>query len=140
LAYTNREIRPIDVESRFTLELEGRIMQISGTLKVAPITTIVRPTAQTKGNSSAFADAVSTATVSKSSSSSTEQNAASVVQVSKMAATYSPTVSGKNYAGSVEEAAGVYVASVPSPPGITAIGVSVQTAEDNLDMKLDALA
>jgi predicted RNase H-like HicB family nuclease len=49
-------------------------------------------------------------------------------------------VSGKNYAGSVEEAAGVFIASVPSPPGISASGLSVQTAENNLDMKLDALA
>ena len=115
-------------------------MQISGTSEVAPVTTIAWPTAQSKGNSPAFADAVTTAPVSKSSSVSPDQNAASVVQVSTLAATYSPTVSGKNYAGSVEEAAGVYIASVPSPPGITASGLSVQTAEDNLDMKLDALA
>jgi hypothetical protein len=89
-------------------------MQISGIAKVAPVTD-ERPSAQV-------------------------QNPGSVVRVSTLAATYSTTVSGKNYAGSVEEAAGVYIASVPSPPGITASGLNVQTAEDNLDMKLDALA
>jgi hypothetical protein len=89
-------------------------MQISGIAKVAPVTT-ERPEAQV-------------------------QNAASVVRVSTLAATYSTTVSGKNYAGSVEEAAGVFIASVPSPPGISASGLNVQTAENNLDMKLDALA
>ena len=32
-----------------------------------------------------------------------------------------------------------YVASVPSPPGTSAIGSSVQNAENNLNAKLDAL-
>jgi hypothetical protein len=115
-------------------------MQIDGISKVAPVTATEWPTGQSKSHSPVTDDAVSTAPVSKSFSAAPDQNSASVVQVSTLAATYSTTVSGKNYAGSVEEAAGVYIASVPSPPGITATGLNVQTAEDNLDMKLDALA
>jgi hypothetical protein len=115
-------------------------MEINGISKVTPVTTTEWPTTQYKPNSPASDDAVTTATVSKSSAASPDQNVASAVRVSTLAATYSTTVSGKNYAGSVEKAAGVYIASVPSPPGITASGLSVQTAEDNLNMKLDALA
>jgi hypothetical protein len=103
-------------------------VQISGIAKIASVPT-EWPT-----------DQPTSVSVSKPSSSAQIQNPASVVQVTTLAATYSTTVSGKNYAGSVEEAAGVYIASVPSPPGITASGLNVQTAENNLDMKLDALA
>jgi hypothetical protein len=62
------------------------------------------------------------------------------LQVTTLAGTYSTTVSGKSYAESVEKSGGVYVASVPSPPGIRASGPSVEAAENNLDMKLDTLA
>jgi predicted RNase H-like HicB family nuclease len=51
----------------------------------------------------------------------------------------STTVGGKNYALSVEELGGTYVASVPNPPGAQATGSSPQAAEENLDFKLDAL-
>jgi hypothetical protein len=48
---------------------------------------------------------------------------------------------GKNYSGSVEESGGMYLASVPNPPpGVSASGPSVQSAEDNLNIKLDAVA
>ena len=50
------------------------------------------------------------------------------------------TVAGKNYALSIEEAGDTYIASVSNPPGASATGSSVQTAEDNLDVKLDTLA
>jgi predicted RNase H-like HicB family nuclease len=57
-----------------------------------------------------------------------------------MAASYSVTVGGKSYSGSVEESGGSYTASISNLPGATASGSSVQSAEDNLDAKLDALA
>jgi len=60
-------------------------------------------------------------------------------QVTTLAASYSATVSGKNYPGSVEETAGTYIASVPVPPGASATGSSVEAAEHNLNIILDAL-
>ena len=67
-------------------------------------------------------------------------NTAVTVPVPSLIAQYSTTVAGKNYPLSVEESAGIYVASVPNPPGATATGSSPQSAEINLDMKLDTLA
>jgi len=61
-------------------------------------------------------------------------------QATAMAASYSVTVGGKSYSGSVEESGGSYTASISNLPGATASGSSVQSAEDNLDAKLDALA
>jgi predicted RNase H-like HicB family nuclease len=56
------------------------------------------------------------------------------------AAVYSTTVAGKNYSGSVvEETGGVYEASVPNMPGATATGSSVQSAENNLSVRIDTL-
>jgi hypothetical protein len=68
------------------------------------------------------------------------ENLASIVPVPPLAAQYSTTVAGKSYPLSVDEAGGTYVASVPNPPGASATGSSPQSAEDNLDMKLDTLA
>jgi hypothetical protein len=57
-----------------------------------------------------------------------------------LAASYSTTVSGKSYAGSVEESEGAYIASVPLPPGVSASGSSVEAAENNLNVILGSLA
>jgi hypothetical protein len=67
-------------------------------------------------------------------------NDAAVVDVTPANGVESTTVGGKNYALSVEQAGGTYVASVPNPPGISATGSSVELAEDNLNTKLDTLA
>lgn len=75
-----------------------------------------------------------------SSFSSQLQKASNSAPLSNMAAPYSATAGGKNYPGSVEESAGVYVASVPDPPGASASGATAQIAENNLEMKLDKLA
>jgi predicted RNase H-like HicB family nuclease len=58
----------------------------------------------------------------------------------KLAASYSTTVAGKSYSGSVEESEGTYVASVPMPPGVSASGSTIQSAEENLNTILDTLA
>ncbi len=68
------------------------------------------------------------------------QAATSSAAVAKSAAPYAATVGGKSYPGSVEEMAGVYVASVTDPPGGSASGATVQIAENNLQIKLDELA
>lgn len=56
------------------------------------------------------------------------------------AAVYSTIVAGKNYSGSViEEVGGVYEASVPNVLGATATGSSIQAAENNLSVRINAL-
>jgi hypothetical protein len=75
-----------------------------------------------------------------SSSPSQFQNYLSGGTLSQIAAPYSAVAGGKSYPGSVEESAGVYVASVPDPPGASASGATAQIAENNLEMKLDELA
>jgi hypothetical protein len=55
--------------------------------------------------------------------------------------TYTTTVAGKSYSGSVqEETDGEYFASVPDLPGAIASGSSLQAAENNLATIIDALA
>jgi hypothetical protein len=115
-------------------------MQINGISKVAPVTATEWSTAQSKSNSPVSGDAVTTASVGKSPALSQVQKAASLVQVTTIAATYSTTLAGTSYPGSVVESGGTFIASVPNPPGITASGLSIQSAEYNLDIKLDAIA
>jgi len=83
---------------------------------------------------------ISSPPVGASSSLAQIQNAVSSVQVVTVAASYSVTVAGKNYPGSVEKSGGVYIASVLNPPGASASGSSVESAENNLNLKLDAIA
>jgi len=61
-------------------------------------------------------------------------------QVAALTISYSTSVAGKSYSGSVEESGGTYTASVPGQPGASANGSSVQSAENNLDAVLDSLA
>jgi hypothetical protein len=61
-------------------------------------------------------------------------------QIATIAATYSTTVAGKSYAASIEESGGIYTASVPIPPGVSASGASIESAEINLNFVLDTLA
>jgi hypothetical protein len=53
---------------------------------------------------------------------------------------YSTTVGGKSYAGSVQEADGVYVASIPNLPGASTSGASAQQAEETLNTLISILA
>lgn len=56
-----------------------------------------------------------------------------------MAASYTTTVSGKTYSGTVTETDGVYEVSIPNVSGATASGSSIQSAENNLTMRIDEL-
>ena len=67
------------------------------------------------------------------------QIAAGISEAATLAASYSTTVGGKNYSGSVTESGGTYTASVGNLPGVSASGSSVQSAEDNLVLRIDAL-
>jgi len=57
-----------------------------------------------------------------------------------MAATFSTSVGGKQYSGSVEKSGTEYSASVGNLAGASASGSSIQSAENNLTMKIDVLA
>jgi predicted RNase H-like HicB family nuclease len=59
--------------------------------------------------------------------------------VETLVGSYSATVGGTQYAGSVEEQNGSYVASVPSVSGATATGSSIIDAENNLTVRIDEL-
>lgn len=106
----------------------------------------VKPTA-TSSNKVAPQSSSSASTVAASvkiSSTAVEGEKSSTVstqaQVSALEASFSATVGGKNYPESIAESAGVYVASVPNPPGQTATGATIESAEYNLQVKLDTLA
>jgi hypothetical protein len=60
-------------------------------------------------------------------------------QAASIPASYTTNAGGKSYSASVEEAGGVYVASVEVPPEASATGSSVQAAEDSLSARIDAL-
>jgi len=60
--------------------------------------------------------------------------------VAEMQATsYSTTVAGVQYSGSVQESGGEYTASIANLSGATATGSSEQAAEDNLNAKIDEI-
>lgn len=98
------------------------------------------------GDSSSSGGSTSS-TSSLSADASVSLSAASLKQASSTGEGVSPfetsgvaTVAGKDYAESVQAFDGVIVASVPNPPGATATGSSVESAEYNLQMKLDTIA
>ena len=80
----------------------------------------------------------STPKSAKTSSLPAPAQSASAIQET-LAAVYSTTVGGKSFSGSVEESGGEYEASVAGMPGASASGSSIQSAENNLDIKIDAL-
>ncbi len=120
------------------------IAKIASTPEWAPPQSTPKSTLATSSPAATPATSASTAVavtpVQNASSSAEVQNSPSLVQVTRLAGSFSSTVSGKNYSESVEESGGVYIASVPAPPGLSASGGSVESAQHNLDIKLDALA
>ena len=56
-----------------------------------------------------------------------------------MVSSYSTTVAGKQYSGSVENSGGQYTASVPGLSGASASASSMQAAEDALTLRIDEL-
>jgi predicted RNase H-like HicB family nuclease len=59
--------------------------------------------------------------------------------VETLVGSYSTTVGGTQYAASVEEQGGSYVASVPNVGGATAPGATLIEAENNLAVRIDEL-
>lgn len=65
--------------------------------------------------------------------------ASAATEVETLVGSYSTTVAGTQYAGSVEEQNSSYVASVPNVSGATATGASMIEAENNLTTRIDEL-
>ena len=61
-------------------------------------------------------------------------------QVAALTISYSTSVAGKSYSGSVEESDGTYTASVMTVPEAVATGSSIESADTNLTAVIDALA
>jgi hypothetical protein len=71
-------------------------------------------------------------------------SAAALPTVSKVVevaqdSSYSTSVAGQQYWGSVDRAGGDYTATVPNLAGATASGSSQQSAEDHLNARIDEL-
>jgi len=96
-----------------------------------------KPSAAASTTASLSKTAVSRTASSSAAATSTTTSGTGVENL--LAAVYSTTVAGRNYSGSVEESDGEYNASVPNLPGASAIGSSVQPAENNLTLVIDTL-
>jgi hypothetical protein len=103
------------------------------------------PSSQTRsGSSSADSNPGNSATPAKPAaatapaSSNTTMSAANLAELA-VAESFSTTVGGKQYSGSVELSNGEYTASVPNLIGATATGSSESAAENNLDARIDVL-
>jgi hypothetical protein len=138
------------IHKRFTLEKERGIMNVNGISEISSSTVAwagTKASSEPATSSSSAAtsqtasasSSLSSASTGLSSSSDEAQPSVSSVQVTTIVATYSTTVGGKNYSESVEKLGEEYVVSVPNPPGASASGLSVQSAENNLSSKLDTL-
>jgi hypothetical protein len=69
-----------------------------------------------------------------------QANLSSVDQA--LAAVYTTSVAGHQYAGTVQQTDGQYIVSAANPPSppVTGIGSSIQSAEDNLTLVLNERA
>jgi hypothetical protein len=68
------------------------------------------------------------------------QSNASGSAADTLAGYYSATLHGKSYAGSVEESDGTYTASIMTVPITSATGSSMESADANLTVAIDAVA
>ena len=97
--------------------------------------------------SAASASAASTSTVPASTASSAKTShsgtssggGSAAVQETDQATSFSTTVAGKQYSGSVADSDGTYTASISNLSGATASGSSAQAAENNLNVRIDEL-
>ena len=65
--------------------------------------------------------------------------AAAAATAETLISSYSTTVNGTRYSGSVEQSGSEYTASVSGLPGASATGTSAQAAENNLSIRIDEL-
>jgi hypothetical protein len=140
----------------------GTTMQI-GSISAIPAIDAATPasaTTQSHGSGSAKAGSAVTAetnataasgvatsgvssSVSSNKGASQSQQSSSVLSPldQALAAVYTTSVAGHDFLGTVQQAAGEYVASAADPPAppITGIGSSIQAAENNLTVVIDEM-
>jgi predicted RNase H-like HicB family nuclease len=56
-----------------------------------------------------------------------------------ISSSYSTSVGGKSYSGSITQSNGTYTVSVPNLPGASVSGSSLQAAENALTVRIDTL-
>jgi hypothetical protein len=99
--------------------------------------------ASAKASSPSVASATQTTSSAKSSqshgSSGGGGGGAAAATEEMAVSSYSTTVHGTRYSGSVSQSGSEYTASVASLPGATATGSSTQAAENNLSARIDEL-
>jgi hypothetical protein len=119
-------------------------MQIGNISSIAPITTEHAASRAANSGPSTTSSTDNDASPAKASATAPSSAApapsgSAAAQSNPMAAAYSTSVGGKTYSGSVSETGGVYEVSVPNVPGARASASSIQTAENNLNMRIDEL-
>jgi hypothetical protein len=133
-------------------------MQIGGISPIAQTASVLNPVLVGRSSSSSAAALPAIAKPSQGTSSSGAAPAAApakashaheapaqsgggsaAVQETDEATSFSTTVAGKQYSGSVADSDGTYTASVSNLSGATASGSSAQAAENNLDARIDEL-
>ncbi|HWZ52833.1 MAG TPA: hypothetical protein VNW54_15345 [Granulicella sp.] len=94
----------------------------------------------TGGTTSGVTGPQTTPTSSTHAASQTQSSLGAIAQT--LDVVYSTKVAGHNYLGSVQQAAGEYIASAVRPPDapINAVGTSIQAAENNLTFVIDEMA
>ena len=107
--------------------------------KAASATTAGSAASTTSAASSTSSASTITPASSGGDYSSGGASAGSSAAVETLVTSYSTTVGGTQYSGSVEESDGEFVASVPTLSGATATGSSEIAAENNLDVRIDEL-
>jgi hypothetical protein len=93
----------------------------------------------TASSSTFLSSTVSPAKTSHSGSSSGGGGGSAAVQEMDQATSYSTTVAGKQYSGSVDESDGEYTASISNLSGASATGSSIQAAENSLDTRINEI-
>lgn len=104
------------------------------------------PASSTSANASSGTAAASTASSATTSSAKSSRSGgggggggSSAAQEVQQATSFSTTVQGKQYSGSVQESNGQYTASVPGLAGASASGSSITAAENALYIRIDEL-
>lgn len=120
------------------------IGSISSVAPIAPEPIAQRPVQARAASNPTDSDASTESHASAPKPSSVHASAtpasAPAIKNDPMVAAYSTHVAGKGYAGSVSENNGIYYVSVPNLPGAHATGTSIQSAENNLTLRIDELA
>lgn len=129
-----------------------QILSISSAASTATVlnpVAVSRSTAASSSASSTPANASSgtaaTSTASTTSSAKTSRSGggggggSSAAQEVQQATSFSTTVAGKQYSGSVNQSNGQYTASIPGLAGASASASSMQAAEDALTLRINEI-